>query len=94
MSPWPFNLYMDAVMMVKIGMGRRVRFQEKGREWRLLGFLYVDNLVLCGETEENLRAMVGCYIELCSRSLKVSAGKSKVMVLGGEEIVWKCVGRD
>ena len=46
MSPWLFNLYMDAVMKkVKRGMGRRgVRFQEEGREWRLHGLLYVDDL--------------------------------------------------
>ena len=33
MSPWLFNVYMDAVMReVKIGMGRRrERFQEEGR---------------------------------------------------------------
>ena len=32
-SPWLFNLYMDAVMKeVKMGMGRRgVRFQDEGR---------------------------------------------------------------
>ena len=32
---------------VKMGMGRRgVRFQEEGRERRLLGLLYADDLVL------------------------------------------------
>ena len=38
MSPWLFNVYMDAVMKeVKMWMRRRgVRFQEEGREWRLL----------------------------------------------------------
>ena len=59
MSPWLFNAYMDAVMKaVKMGMGRRgVRFQEKGREWRLLGLLYADDLVLSGESSEELKAM-------------------------------------
>ena len=54
-SPWLFNVYMDAVMKeVKIGMGRRgVRFQEEGRECRLPGLLYADDLVLCGESEED-----------------------------------------
>ena len=34
----------------KMGMGRRgVRFQEEGREWRLPGLLYADDLVLCGK---------------------------------------------
>ena len=70
-----------------MGMGRReVRFLEKGREWKLPGSLYADDLVLCGEREEDLRAMVGSLIEVCMRrGLKVNAGKSKVIVLNGEE---------
>ena len=53
-SPWLFNVYIDAVMKkVKIGMGRKgVRYQEEGREWKLPGLLYADNLVLCGESED------------------------------------------
>ena len=41
MSPWLFNVYMDAVLKeVKGGMGKMVvRFQEEGREWRLFGLL-------------------------------------------------------
>ena len=54
-----------------MGMGR------KGvRKWRLPGLLYTDDLVLCGES----------FGELCRRrGLKVSGGKSKVMVLNGKE---------
>ena len=50
MSPWLFNVYMNAVMKeVKMGMARsRVIFQENGREWILAGLLYTDDLVLCG----------------------------------------------
>ena len=53
MSPWLFNVYMDAVMKeLKMGMGRRVmRFLEDVKEWRLSGLLYADKLVLCGESE-------------------------------------------
>ena len=40
---------------VKMGIGRRER------EWRLPGLLYTDDLVLCGESEEDLRAMVGTF---------------------------------
>ena len=49
MFPLLFNVYIDAVMkVVKIGMGRRgVRFMEEGREWRLPGLLYADDLVMC-----------------------------------------------
>ena len=59
---------------------------KEGREWRLLGLLYADDLVLCGESEENLRTVVGCFVEVFKRrGLKVNAGKSEVMVLGEEE---------
>ena len=59
---------------------------EGGREWRFPGFLYADDLVLWGELEEDLRVMVGLFAEVCRRrGLKVNTGKSKVMVLNGEE---------
>ena len=52
------------------------------------GLLYADDLVLYGDSEEDLRVMVGCFAEVCRRrDLKVNAGKSKVMVLGWEESV-------
>ena len=36
---------------VKMGMGSRgVRFLEEGREWRLPGILFADDLVLRGES--------------------------------------------
>ena len=64
-----------------MGIGRRgVIFEKEGRGWRLPGFLYGDNLVLCGESEEDLGLMVGRR-----RGLKVNASKSKVVVLVGEE---------
>ena len=72
MSHWIFNVYMDAVMKdVKIRMGRRgVGFMEDGSKWRLPGLLYADDLVLCGESEENMRVMVGRFVEVCrSRGL-------------------------
>ena len=43
-------------------------------------------LVLCGESEEDLRAIVGRFFEVCRRrGLKVNADKTKEMLLGGEE---------
>ena len=57
MSPWLFNVYMSAVMRGKNGDGK------EGRQWRLPGLLYADELVLCGESEEDLRAMVGWFVE-------------------------------
>ena len=63
-----------------------VRFQEEEREWRLPELLETDDLVLCDELEEDLRAKARCFIEVCRRrGLEVNAGKSKVMLLGGEE---------
>ena len=47
--------------------------------------MYADNLVLCGASEEDLRTMVGRFVEVCRRYLKVNAGNSKMIVLGGEE---------
>ena len=48
--------------------------------------MYADDLVLCGESEEELRAKVGRFVEVCRRGgLKVNVGNSKV-VLGGEEL--------
>ena len=43
-------------------------------------------MVVSGKSEEDLRGMVERFIELCRRrGLKVKAGKSKVMMLGGRE---------
>ena len=69
-----------------MGMGmREVSFLEDEREWRLPGLLYADDLVLCAELEEDLRAMVKQFAEVCRRrGLRCNAGKSKVMVLNGE----------
>ena len=80
MSPWLFNVYMDRVMKeLKMGMGRRgMRFQEEVREWRLPSLLYTGDLVLCGESEEDLRAIVGRFIEACRRTcLKINGGKRR-----------------
>ena len=41
---------------------REVRFQEQGRVWRLPGLFYAEDLVLCGELEEDLRAMLGRFV--------------------------------
>ena len=85
-SPWLFNIYIDGSMKkVKMGMGKReVAFLEDGRELRLL--LYADELVLCVDSEEDLRAMADWFVEvLRRRGLKINAGKSKLMVLNGEE---------
>ena len=48
--------------------------------------MYTDNFVLCGESEEDLRAVRGRFVKVCRRrGLKDNAGKSNVMVLNGEK---------
>ena len=43
-------------------------------------------MVLCGESEEDLRAIVERFVDVCRRrGLKVNAGKGKVMINNGEE---------
>ena len=65
---------------------RGVRFLENGREWRFPGLLYTNDLVLCGESEEDLRVMVGWFAKMYRRrGVKFNEDKSKVMVLNGEE---------
>ena len=63
-----------------------MRFLEEGRERRLPGLLFADDLVLRGESNEDLRAMVERFVGVCIRKgLKVNTGMSKVMVMNGEE---------
>ena len=53
--------------------------------WSLVCRCGVD-VVLCGESEEDLRVRVGWFAEVCrKRGLKVNAVKSKMMVLNGEK---------
>ena len=40
-------------------------------------------MVLCEEFEEDLKAMVGHFLEVCRRSLKFNADKKKIMVMKG-----------
>ena len=71
---------------IKMGIGRRgVRFLEDGREWRLPGLLYANDLVLCSESEEDLRMIVEQFAGENKKRLKITAGKSKTMVLHGKE---------
>ena len=45
-----------------------------------------DDLVLYCYSEEDLRVMMGRFAEMCrGRRLKCNMGKSKLMLLGGEE---------
>ena len=59
MSTWLFNVYIDGVMVGRRGVG----FLEDGREWSLPGLMHADDLVLCGESKEDLRVMGGRFAE-------------------------------
>ena len=57
----------------------------------LLDLLYADDSVLCGKLEEDLNAMVGYFVEICRRGLKIDADNSKVILLLGEGESLQCV---
>ena len=53
------------LLELKMGMGRRgMRFQEERREWRLPVLLYADDLVMFGESGQDLRVMVEWFAEV------------------------------
>ena len=57
------------------------------------GLLYADDLVLRGGSEEDLRAMVGRFVEVYrKRVLKVNGGKCKVMLLGVRSVRFAYMG--
>ena len=63
-----------------------MKFLEEWREWRLLpGRFYANDLVFCGELEEDLRPMMGRLVEVCIRGLKVNVEESRMMVVNGEQ---------
>ena len=47
---------------------------EEENVWRIPSLLYADDLVLCVQLKEDLREMVGGFVEVCKRrGLKVNA---------------------
>ena len=49
------------------------------------GLLYADDKVICDESEEALRVMIGRFAEVCRRKgLKIDAGKRQ-----GDGTEWK-----
>ena len=71
----PFDFY----MYYKYGhRGKGGWNREEGREGRLPSILYENYLFLCGESEDDLQAMVGRFVEVCRRrGIKDNADKSK-----------------
>ena len=59
---------------------------EEGKDRRLPGLLYANNLVLRDDTEGKITMIVGrCVFVFRKRGLKVNPDKNKVIVSGGEE---------
>ena len=59
-----------------------MRFSEGMGEGRLTGLFYTNDLVLCGESEEDLKGMIGRFIEeYKTKGVKLNANKNKVKVL-------------
>ena len=65
MSPWLLSVCLNLVMKeLKMGKGRvGVGLSMRGESGHCL--LNADDLVLCDQTEENLKVMVGQYVEIC-----------------------------
>ena len=56
-----------------------------GSRTRLPGLLYADDLVLRGESKEDLRKWWDSLLRCVGEEDKVRAGKNKMMVLNGED---------
>ena len=65
-----------------------MRFQEKGKGVEIVLPLVCrsDDVALCCQPEGDLRAMMGCFVQVCKRrDMKINGCKSKVVVLNGGE---------
>ena len=62
MSPWLFNLFMDAVIKEvrdKAGdVGIILRDEKRNAEWNIERLMFADNTVLLGDSEEKLERLV------------------------------------
>ena len=87
MSPWLFNLFMDAAMReVRVNAGEiGVTLRDVGRdvEWKVDWLMFADDTVLVGDSEEKLERLVQEFGRVCQRrKLSVNVNKSKVMKIG------------
>ena len=62
MSPWLFNLFMDAAIKEvrdKAGdVGIILRDEKRNTEWNIERLMFADNTVLLGDSEEKLERLV------------------------------------
>ena len=83
MSPWLFNLYMDAVVREVNArvLGRGLKLVDGNEnEWELNQLLFADDTVVVADFEKKLCQLVTEFGRVCERrKLRVNVGKSKVM---------------
>ena len=69
MSPWLFNLFMDAVMkevQEKAGdVGVTLWDERRNVEWKVDWLMFADDTVLLGDSEEKLKRMVQEFGRVC-----------------------------
>ena len=84
----PFNVYMNRIIKeVKKELGRkRTRSSEEGKVLILLGLLYTDDLLICGESADDLRVMAERFEFVWQRKhVKAKANTNTEMVLRREK---------
>ena len=84
MSPWLFNVYMDGVVrevnVRVLGNGLELLSANGGR-FEINQLLFSDDTALVADSEEKLCRLVSEFGRVCERrKLRVTAGKSKVMI--------------
>ena len=69
MSPWLFNLFMDAVMREvreKAGdVGVTLQDEIRNIEWKIDWLMFADDTVLLGDSEEKLERLVQEFGSVC-----------------------------
>ena len=69
MSPWLFNLFMDAAMKEaseKAGdIGVTLRDERRNIEWKVEMLMFADDTVLLGDSEEKLERLVQEFGRMC-----------------------------
>ena len=90
MSPWLFNVYVDAVVrevnVRVLGKGLELRSANDGRV-EINQLLFADDTALVADSEKLCR-LVSEFGKVCERKKsRVNVGKSKVMRCSS---IWKC----
>ena len=92
MSPWLFDLFIDAVMKEvreKTGdVGVTLQYERRNIEWKVDWLMFPDGIVLLGDSKEKLERLAQSFGSVCRRrKLMVNETKCRIMKIGknGEE---------